>query len=106
MRSQTSKFETLSQEKRTRILNASISEFSKNEYESASMNSIVQEAKISKGALFNYFVNKSELYNYIYKLAVRKVKKYLKKVPLKKFWLKMEEFLELKLAIKSSSVIM
>ncbi len=80
MQSQTSKFETLSLEKRTRILNASISEFSKNEYESASMNSIVQEAKISKGALFNYFVNKSELYNYIYKLAVRKVKKYLKKV--------------------------
>ena len=80
MQSQTSKFETLSQEKRTRILNASISEFSKNEYESASMNSIVQEAKISKGALFNYFVNKSELYNYIYKIAVRKVKKYLKKV--------------------------
>ncbi|MAJ33972.1 MAG: TetR family transcriptional regulator, partial [Candidatus Marinimicrobia bacterium] len=80
MQSQTSKFETLSKEKQTRILNASISEFSKNEYESASMNSIVQEAKISKGALFNYFVNKSELYNYIYKLAVRKVKKYLKKV--------------------------
>ena len=80
MQSQTSKFETLSLEKRTRILNASISEFSKNEYESASMNSIVQEAKISKGALFNYFVNKSELYNYIYKIAVRKVKKYLKKV--------------------------
>ena len=80
MQSQTSKFETLSQEKRTRILNASISEFSKNEYESASMNSIVQEAKISKGALFNYFVNKSELYNYIYKIAVRKVKKYFKKV--------------------------
>ena len=80
MQSQTSKFETLSLEKRTRILNASISEFSKNEYESASMNSIVQEAKISKGALFNYFVNKSQLYNYIYKIAVRKVKKYLKKV--------------------------
>ena len=80
MQSQISKFETLSLEKRTRILNASISEFSKNEYESASMNSIVQEAKISKGALFNYFINKSELYNYIYKLAVRKVKKYLKKV--------------------------
>ena len=80
MQSQTLKFETLSLEKRTRILNASISEFSKNEYESASMNSIVQEAKISKGALFNYFVNKSELYNYIYKIAVRKVKKYLKKV--------------------------
>ncbi len=80
MQSQISKFETLSLEKRTRILNASISEFSENEYESASMNSIVQEAKISKGALFNYFINKSELYNYIYKLAVRKVKKYLKKV--------------------------
>mgnify|MGYP001221752526 CR=1 FL=1 len=80
MQSQTSKFETLSLEKRTRILNASILEFSNNEYQSASMNSIVQEAKISKGALFNYFVNKSELYNYIYNIAVRKVKKYLKKV--------------------------
>ena len=80
MQFQTLKFETLSLEKQTRILNASISEFSNNEYESASMNSIVQEAKISKGALFNYFVNKSELYNYIYNIAVRKVKKYLKKV--------------------------
>jgi AcrR family transcriptional regulator len=74
------KFETLALEKRTRILNASISEFSNNEYESASMNSIVQEAKISKGSLFNYFVNKSELYKYIYNIAVQKVKKYLKKV--------------------------
>jgi AcrR family transcriptional regulator len=44
------------------------------------MNSIVQEAKISKGSLFNYFVNKSELYKYIYNIAVQKVKKYLKKV--------------------------
>jgi AcrR family transcriptional regulator len=74
------KFETLALEKRTRILNASILEFSNNEYESASMNSIVQEAKISKGSLFNYFVNKSELYKYIYNIAVQKVKKYLKKV--------------------------
>ena len=80
MQFQSSRFETLPLEKRTRILNASISEFSDNEYESASMNSIVQKAKISKGALFNYFVNKSALYNYIYNLAVRKVKKYLKKV--------------------------
>jgi AcrR family transcriptional regulator len=80
MISSTNKFEQLSDEKQSRIVNASISEFSEKDYESASMNSVVSQAKISKGSLFNYFKTKNILYNHIYKLALGEVKDYLRKV--------------------------
>jgi len=44
------------------------------------MNTVVNQAGISKGSLFNYFQSKSILYNHIYKLALREVKTYLRKV--------------------------
>jgi AcrR family transcriptional regulator len=73
-------FEKLSSEKQARIVNASISEFSEKDYETASMNSVVNQAGISKGSLFNYFKTKNILYNHIYKLALGEVKNYLRNV--------------------------
>jgi len=73
-------FEKLPEEKKARIMNASISEFAENDYETASMNTVVNQAGISKGSLFNYFQSKSILYNHIYELALREVKTYLRKV--------------------------
>ena len=80
MISSTNKFEQLPLEKQSRIVNASISEFAEKDYETASMNTVVNQAGISKGSLFNYFKTKSILYDHIYKLALGEVKAYLRKV--------------------------
>jgi AcrR family transcriptional regulator len=73
-------FEKLPIEKQARIVNASISEFAEKDYETASMNKVVERAGIAKGSLFNYFKSKSSLYNHIYQLALGEVKAYLRTV--------------------------
>ncbi|MFQ6612528.1 MAG: TetR/AcrR family transcriptional regulator [Fidelibacterota bacterium] len=80
LKNSTTKFHRLSDEKRQRILEASISEFSEKGYEAASMNKVVESAGISKGSLFNYFRTKSSLFLYVYHLALQQVKAYLRDV--------------------------
>ena len=80
MISSTNKFEQLPKEKQARIVDASVVEFSERNYETASMNKVVERAGIAKGSLFNYFKTKSSLYHYIYHLAIGEVKAYLRKV--------------------------
>jgi AcrR family transcriptional regulator len=67
-------FEKIDSEKRDRIINSALKEFSFNSYEKASTNKIVTDANISKGLLFHYFKNKKQLYdsllNYTIKLVV------------------------------------
>ena len=55
-------------EKRDRIINASMKEFSKG-YKNAHTDDIVREAGISKGLLFHYFGTKDGLYSFILKTA-------------------------------------
>ena len=55
----------LDTEKKNRIINSAIEEFSKYPFNKASTNNIVKNAEISKGLLFHYFGNKKELYEYI-----------------------------------------
>lgn len=59
-------FESLDHDKRQRIIDSCIEEFALNGYERASTNSIVKKADISKGALFNYFGRKKNLFLYIF----------------------------------------
>ncbi|WP_147533410.1 TetR/AcrR family transcriptional regulator [Bacillus marasmi] len=61
-----SKFQSLSEEKQDRILNAAIKEFAYKGYQKASTNEIVKEAEISKGLLFHYFNNKKDMYLFLY----------------------------------------
>lgn len=58
----TSKFQQLPMEKRRRILNAALQEFSTKDYKSANTDIIAARAGISKGSLFYYFKNKQSLY--------------------------------------------
>ncbi|QUI22371.1 TetR/AcrR family transcriptional regulator [Vallitalea pronyensis] len=58
-------FRTLDDEKKRRIINSALEEFSLNKYEKASTNAIVKNAGISKGSLFQYFANKQALYDYL-----------------------------------------
>lgn len=71
------KFESLPEEKKKRILDACIEEFSQNSYENASTNSIVQRAGISKGILFHYFGNKKNLFFYVYDYILDFVNEYI-----------------------------
>jgi len=73
-------FGRLPPEKRERIIEAAIEEFSEQGYKSASMNSLVRRAGISKGALFKYFQSKGLLFGYVYDLTLERVKKYLREV--------------------------
>lgn len=56
------RFDRLSAEKRQRILEAAAKEFAANGYDGASLNKIVGEAGISKGAAYYYFDDKADLY--------------------------------------------
>ncbi len=56
------KLSNLDEEKKIKIINSAMEEFSKNSYDKASTNRIVERAGISKGSLFNYFGSKEKLY--------------------------------------------
>ncbi|MEI6578538.1 MAG: TetR/AcrR family transcriptional regulator [Eubacteriales bacterium] len=60
------KFEVLSEEKQIRIINAAFNEFAYKQFKEASTDEIAMNAGISKGALFQYFGTKKQLYSYIY----------------------------------------
>ena len=58
------KFLKLEENKRDRIINAALKEFSYG-YKKASTDSIVKEAGISKGLLYHYFGTKEQLYKFL-----------------------------------------
>lgn len=58
-------FFELNDEKRNKIIEICIDEFSQHGYTNSSTNRIIRNASISKGSLFKYFQNKEELYFYI-----------------------------------------
>lgn len=60
------KFEVLSEEKQIRIINSAFNEFAHKQFKEASTDEIAMNAGISKGALFQYFSTKKQLYLYIY----------------------------------------
>lgn len=55
-------FFTIDPEKRSRIMEAAIHEFSSQMYDKASINQIIKEADISRGSFYQYFENKDDLY--------------------------------------------
>jgi len=61
---QSHKIMAMESEKRDRIINAAMLEFSKG-YKNASTDEIVKKAGISKGLLFHYFGSKEKLYEFI-----------------------------------------
>ena len=76
----TKMFLQLDEEKRERVLGAAINEFADKNYNNASMNVVVKAAGISKGALFKYFKSKSSLFAFVYRMALGRVKDYLRQV--------------------------
>lgn len=66
-------FKNIDKEKKDRIINSALEEFSKNSYDKASTNNIVKNANISKGLLYHYFTSKKELYEYLEAFTINTV---------------------------------
>lgn len=73
-------FLQLQPEKQKRVLEAAVEEFAQKGYGRASMNLVVERAGISKGALFKYFGSKGGLFAFVYRMALERIKGYLKAV--------------------------
>lgn len=66
-------FSKLDNNKKIIIINSAMEEFSKNTYDKASTNRIVEKAGISKGSLFNYFGSKEKLYKALEIFAIKEM---------------------------------
>lgn len=64
-------------EKKEELIKASIKEFSEKGYDKASLNNILKEVGISKGAFYYHFNNKEDLYFYLLSIVVDKKMKFL-----------------------------
>ncbi len=64
-------FFTIHEEKKTRIIEAAIKEFSAQLYEKASINQIIKEADISRGSFYQYFEDKEDLYFFLIETVVK-----------------------------------
>lgn len=63
-------FKNIDPEKKDRIINSALEEFSKNRFDKASTNNIVKNAGISKGLLYHYFTSKKNLYDHLEIFAI------------------------------------
>lgn len=73
-------FENLPEHKKDRIKAAALSEFGSRGYAAASINTIVREAGIAKGSIFQYFGDKEGLFLFVLTSCVDMVKEYLRDV--------------------------
>ena len=64
----TTTFDNLSPEKKARILEAAIDEFSERRFSEASINKMIKSAAISRGSFYQYFADKEDLYVYMLKM--------------------------------------
>lgn len=103
------KFLRLSKEKQEKILEAAISEFAYVGYDRASTDNIVIKAGISKGSLFNYFINKQGLYEDIIEYAMTKEQKEvmeaLKEIKTGDFYDRLKQLLTIKYGYISNNVL-
>lgn len=68
----------LDDEKQKLIYDIALKEFAINDYNSASINTIVKKAGISKGSMYQYFDNKNSLYMYLLNTASEKKFNYIR----------------------------
>lgn len=71
-------FSNLPAEKQEKIVAAAVREFARHGYKKASINTIIRDAGISKGSLYQYFRNKEVLFVFIFERFTLLVKKAVK----------------------------
>ena len=74
----TATFANLPQDKQQRVAEAAISEFAANGYQRASLNTIVRQAGIAKGSIYQYFANKQALFLHVFEQFALEVKRQVK----------------------------
>ena len=74
-------FFNLPVQKREKIIDYAITEFSLHPYDAASISNIVREAGISKGSFYNYFEDKKDLYQYLVEIGTEERLNCLKEIP-------------------------
>ena len=70
-------FFNLPEERRNRIIEIAIDEFSVNSFMNASISKIAETANVAKGSMYQYFENKKDLYKYTLEIAALKKQEYL-----------------------------
>lgn len=73
-------FFNLPRDKRNLIISAAIEEFSKADYNTASINQICKKSNIPKGSFYQYFTDKLDLYVYIMTIAIEEKIKFFSDV--------------------------
>lgn len=73
-------FDKISEEKKSRILEAAITEFANYGYDRANINKIAEKAGVSVGSIYKYFNNKQDLYLAIVNFSVEKLKTVLNEI--------------------------
>lgn len=68
------RFEKLPLEKRTNLLDCAAQEFAKYGFEDASINRILEQAQMSKGAAYYYFEDKVDLFCAVVQYAIERLK--------------------------------
>ena len=67
------RFIHLDEERKSKVINAALREFSVNGYDNASTNVIAKQSGLSKSLLFHYVGSKRELFLYLYDYAITKI---------------------------------
>lgn len=75
-----STFYNLSVEKKDRIFNAALQEFSTRSFSEASLNQIIKNADIPKGSFYQYFDNKEDIYQYMIDVILKEKTEVLNQV--------------------------
>ena len=73
-------FLNLDSNKQRKLLDAAMNEFSRVSYTDASINQIIQNAGISRGSFYTYFIDKDDLFSYLLDLNKKRVFVLAKKV--------------------------
>lgn len=63
-------FFKITEEKQNRIVRAAMDEFAHHSFNEASLNNIIKVAEISKGGMFKYIEDKTDLYLYAFEIAL------------------------------------
>ena len=71
-------FLNLSEDKKSKIINAAKKEFARVPIEEASIKNIVEEAEIARGSFYQYFESKEDLLKYILNSKAKNLEAFLK----------------------------
>ncbi|AIO18445.1 Bacterial regulatory protein, tetR family [Candidatus Izimaplasma bacterium HR1] len=65
-------FFNLDENKKTRIIEASLDEFSLNSFNEAKLSRIIKSSKIPRGSFYQYFEDKMDLYKYVFDILSKR----------------------------------